>query len=581
MSSFSSFIHRSTETARATIMRFPFALAGALIATWIGLYLTKDINSEPDGPLVRWLLWSVYFTFVSVLVTLFVESQKLPKYALSLQILAVIDALVYVWILPADFENTKWVVLHMMRWFGSTLAVVIGITFIAYLRKKTDAQNFWHFLWELVARLVVTGFFTFVLWWGISLAIASLDFLFGIDINEAWYLRTWITTIGVFAPLFFLAGVPDVFDLKKQEFPRFLRILTLYIGLPIVAVYLLILYAYSAKILLLQEWPDGQVVVMMLTFFLIGFGVTLLSYPLQFIEKSPVFPWLQKIFFIAILPLMVVYFMSINIRIGHYGWTDDRYIVVAFGVWIVLSSLLYFLKKRDIRWIFWLFSVMVILSVWMPVVNMFDVWIRSQQARLETILTENNLFTDEGKIVASPEKLQLDDDVMSIIQYLYDRDGIDPFLARLETPVDDKTYSSGWDFANSLLTSLNIESYYVQYPEEKNIIRIETTENRENIDIRGFSTMLKFSDWVKDAPLGEVSSLDGYILTVGSGVPRSIDLGKIILDQYNAGNPLHSYDGSFENGQKYRLIFDSVYGTYDTNKQEWQYLSYQGWLLME
>ena len=149
-----------------------------------------------------------------------------------------------------------------------------------------------------------------------------------------------------------MAGVPDVFDLKKQEFPRFLRILTLYIGLPIVAVYLLILYAYSAKILLLQEWPDGQVVVMMLTFFLIGFGVTLLSYPLQFIEKSPVFPWLQKIFFIAILPLMVVYFMSINIRIGHYGWTDDRYIVVAFGVWIVLSSLLYFLKKRDIRWIF-------------------------------------------------------------------------------------------------------------------------------------------------------------------------------------------------------------------------------------
>jgi hypothetical protein len=66
-----------------------------------------------------------------------------------------------------------------------------------------------------------------------------------------------------------------------REYPKGLKIFTYYILLPIVFVYLAILYAYLAKILISWDWPQGWVSKLILGFAGTGTFSLLLLHPLN------------------------------------------------------------------------------------------------------------------------------------------------------------------------------------------------------------------------------------------------------------------------------------------------------------
>ena len=41
------------------------------------------------------------------------------------------------------------------------------------------------------------------------------------------------------------------------------------------------------------------------------------------------------------------------------------------------------------------------------------------------------------------------------------------------------------------------------------------------------------------------------------------------------------YEGVFDEGVSYRMIFDHMNGQYETQTGEWTYLNYSGWLLIQ
>lgn len=88
----------------------------------------------------------------------------------------------------------------------------------------------------------------------------------------------------LFAPSFFLAGIPRADEKIEWSFHPVLRFFVLYIGLPVAGLYMIILYLYSTKILLLWEWPEGQVVWLIFAFLVVGIFVSMLSYPLHILE---------------------------------------------------------------------------------------------------------------------------------------------------------------------------------------------------------------------------------------------------------------------------------------------------------
>ena len=181
-------------------------------------------------------------------------------------------------------------------------------------------------LWTLFLRLCLVAIFSWAMFAGLSLAIGSLNILFSIEIAPEWFFRLGVTIGVLFAPWFFLAGVPTSVKKLKLNFHPALRVFTLFIGLPIVGVYMIILYAYSAKIIITNVWPEGGIIWLIFAFLVIGIFVTMLSYPLHLLETDR-FQKMHRFFFWALLPIMVVYFLALYFRVDSYGWTDNRILV--------------------------------------------------------------------------------------------------------------------------------------------------------------------------------------------------------------------------------------------------------------
>ena len=77
--------------------------------------------------------------------------------------------------------------------------------------------------------------------------MTALKLLFDVSIHEELYVEIWIVTIGFFNTWFFVSGIPDDFDQLDTiyEYPKGLKIFSQYVLLPLLGLYLLILYSYG------------------------------------------------------------------------------------------------------------------------------------------------------------------------------------------------------------------------------------------------------------------------------------------------------------------------------------------------
>jgi hypothetical protein len=112
-------------------------------------------------------------------------------------------------------------------------------------------------------------------------------------------------------------------------------------------------------------------------------------------------------------------FWALWFRIAQYGFTENRYFVFVFGLWL-LAMALYFLMsaKKDIRIIPITLFCIALLSSFGPW-GAFAVSERSQTSRLEGVLTKNNILVN-GKIQKSTVEISFDDqkEISAILAYL-------------------------------------------------------------------------------------------------------------------------------------------------------------------
>src|SRR5687768_5451958 len=71
-------------------------------------------------------------------------------------------------------------------------------------------DGFWQFSRILFLRCLTGVFYAVVLWAGLSIALAAVDKLFGVDIDSEMYAHLWAFLAFVFHPWFFLSGVPAI-----------------------------------------------------------------------------------------------------------------------------------------------------------------------------------------------------------------------------------------------------------------------------------------------------------------------------------------------------------------------------------
>ena len=157
-------------------------------------------------------------------------------------------------------------------------------------------------------RFLTATLYSGVLFGGLALAIFAVDQLFDVRIDEDNYARLWVLIATVFNTWFFLSDLTEDLDALDQslDYPNGLRLFTQFVLLPLVTIYLSILYVYMFKIILSSNWPKGWVSYLVIGFSTAGILALLLVWPLQSNDR---FKWIKayvKYFFMALFPLILM-----------------------------------------------------------------------------------------------------------------------------------------------------------------------------------------------------------------------------------------------------------------------------------
>lgn len=391
---------------KETIFRFPFPVLGSAIFTFLcAVKINKiDIGIEPEPWFYIFLLCG-FFSYT--VLRLFSENHNISKKIYTLLILGLTIFLIFFCRTPSP--------IGLSLLLSGILLLLLIAPYIFNDMGETACCNF---NTKLASSIFFSGLATIILCAGLSLAFVSIHYLFDVKIDGKLYANIWLIGVAFFGPLYALSGVPKDFQPKEKEYPKGIAFIFSYILSPLIIGYFGILYAYIIKILIEWNLPKGNVAYMVLAFGIIGIFTHIFSYPLRE-TGTKLLKIVYRYFYYALLPPIMLLFVGIGVRISDYGVTEQRYLVVMFAVWFLLSSV-YFIVKKEPK-----FKNIILMISTMLILSSFGVWGAvhisgiSQVARLQNLLEKNNILIN-GTIHKISNKITFEDqnNISSIVEYL-------------------------------------------------------------------------------------------------------------------------------------------------------------------
>jgi len=415
-----------------TILRFPIPILTSLLAfvlfVFVNHFMKSDSFLAKNFVLVKVILSCITAMSSFIAFDIYAEKNSISKpirMGFLLLVFCVLG-LHYYTITPAMFDNEQ---IFLSRYLIFVVIFHLMISVSAYVKEK-DLSRFWQFNQFLFIRFFTSVIFSFTLIIGLASALWATENLFGLDINGKYYADIIFFVALIFNTLFFLMGIPNNFAVFSNtiEYKNALRIFVQYIMIPMLGIYLIILYFYLFKIVFLQKIPDGWVCVPILIFSFIGILAYLLIYPIRNDRSKPIIFKFARYFYFILLPLLSLYFIAIIIRIKPYGITEDRYLLFILGIWILVISLYIIVSKRDNIIIIPTSLIVILFLSAIGPWGMFQLSIQNQVLRLEKnlkrnqILSHNEILHDKTKIKLSKNDAK---SIQSILQFLYKRDELE------------------------------------------------------------------------------------------------------------------------------------------------------------
>lgn len=271
-----------------------------------------------------------------------------------------------------------------------------------------------------VAEGLVVGM---VIWALIYALVASVDFLFfNQSLRGGWYSYPSIFNWLVFTPLLCCSLLNESADIEKGE--NLLCILIDRVLSIALIIYAVILYCYIIRILLRWELPEGGVAYMVLGFLC----VALVCYLLRLQVENRHYEWFFKAFpAIAVPPLALLWIGTFR-RIGEYGLTDSRfYLLVLSALVTVFVVMLVKERTRRFQLMTLVLAVSAIVFTFIPGIRARDFGVRSQKARLESLLPEvleNGVFpkvADYNELVKDSLRCKNIEECYGAWSYLYEQ----------------------------------------------------------------------------------------------------------------------------------------------------------------
>ena len=404
----------------SSLKRFPFTMVMSVFTAAI-LIAISEIEAQSSSTLLDTLERITMVIALGIPLSLCIKLvlERNPALKNIYQLLSYVFGsallIAYYFSLPADLG-----IIPVSQYVGLNIALYLAFLYIPYFFKR---DKFEMYIIKVVTRFLVTFIYSLVLYLGLSAILVTINKLLSVPVPSQAYYYTFLIIAGVFVPGFLLAGVPGYEDtMDDDKYPGIFKILLLYIVMPIITVYLAILYIYFIKIIITHQWPQGLVSNLVLWYSVICAAVIFLISPLKNNQWAKRFVlWFPKL----ITPILVMMFVSIGIRINAYGATENRYYVVLLGLW-VFAVMLYIsiagVKRNIIIPIS--FSLIALISLFGPL-SSFSISAYSQNKRLDEILVRNQMIVN-GKIIKAPSSVSDNDkkQISQILQYFDSKSGL-------------------------------------------------------------------------------------------------------------------------------------------------------------
>src|ERR1035437_3259531 len=328
-----------------TFKRFPLALLASIIATILAMYLIhRDYLEFKNTNIWKIIMCCSLGLNLFLASELFSESKNhnISK-RLLLQVFAFILIICYYFILP-DVKNFG--VQEIARFALFSIGLHLLVSFSPFI-SSGHITGFWQFNKSLFIRFLTACLYSGVLYIGLALALLAIDELFKVEIKGKYYADLWWFLAGIFNTWFFLAGVPQQTKALDEisDYPKGLKIFTQFVLLPLVTVYLLILYAYGTKIAIAMELPRGWVSYLVIGFSVAGILSLLLIWPIQKLEENNWIKIFSRWFYRALYPLIILLGLAIFKRVSQYGITENRYFILILALWLAGVATYFLLSK--------------------------------------------------------------------------------------------------------------------------------------------------------------------------------------------------------------------------------------------
>lgn len=446
MKYFSEIGSRSVDAFRRFPLPSIWALVGSLLCiVWLEVDESSFFESYRNEILVlslgiSWLMAAKFF----------IEQFPSPGkwWFLNLITLALLAA--YYFSLP-EYSGENSVIL-MIRWLLYLLAGHVFLFFAPFI-KSWNSAAFWNYLKDIFIALGRSLLFSGVLYLGLVFALLAVDSLFDLDIESRVYGQLFIFCLGIVNTGVYLSDFPDNIQQDDRiHYNKPLEVFVKFILVPLIAVYLLILYLYSLKILISWELPEGWISNMISVLAILGFIIQIIIDPIR--KDHPSFlirkfhPW----FYILLGPLLILLFVAVFRRISDYNFTESRYFLMLLSFWILgIFAYLLFNRKKQLRVLPISLFLLIVLSSFGPW-GAFQVSARAQLSEFREIYSEINT---EGKDVSQRKA----DRLQNVIRYLARRNE----LHRTEAVLGFNPEKAFKDFnpysiSNKILDSLQIKT---------------------------------------------------------------------------------------------------------------------------
>lgn len=443
-------INETLGRIKSAANKYPVTILMSLTMTAAAIFLIESDYENEVQNFIALKILLVSALGISLSFGLSMLSQRINKFGF-LAYLCIPFVIGFYFLLPADEDD--FTVKYFFLFAPSYVLSHLLVAFVPFLKSENSETDFWEYNKKLFVNFFLTVVFTGVLCGGVELAITAVDNLFNMDFDGNIYPDTFMFFLIFGSTLIFLLFTGD--GLKKLEeksdYPNVLKFFTQFVLIPLLIIYVLILYLYSIKILINWELPRGWVSYLVLVYSMVGILALLLVHPLRGEDAKSWVRIFGKMFYYTLIPLLVLLFVAIFTRLLEYGFTEARYYVVLLALWLTLVVGYFALKKNPgIKFIPISLFVFGIFSLLMPFANAFSVAKNSQKNNLMKVLTENKLLKD-GKIDFSREvKSEVVDEISDKFIFLDERGQLD-YLLTLVDDIPSKTKLSGyrsWNFRN-------------------------------------------------------------------------------------------------------------------------------------